>query len=296
MSDLSPGLIQRHRQWQADSIFEQKRHKGTPKRELRGLREQITERQRELVRYVDSGTSALTDYMQDKLRITDDLLSVVPSLSRKMTLDEFRDPTFEIELALAKSMVGQITRAQARQPAFWFVSILEWIRSDMLPANLSEALLVGQSRATQQELLEHQTRNFIRRTGGIDVVRGNISVLSDCSVSRAWWRRTIAEDAAQASNGEIDVDSAHRILHAHNDEWEGFALDALRRLPVTSHPHLRAAVLCAFPDAKRGDGAAKRPKLQATARNLGRLGPTASMRHIPWSELRDLAATAARSV
>lgn len=294
MSDLSPGLIQRHRQWQADNIFQRKRHKGTSKRELRGLREQITERQQELARHVDGGTSALTDYMQDKLRITDDLLSVVPSLSRKMTLDEFRDPPFEIELALAKSMVGQITRSQARQPAFWFVSMLEWIRSDMLPANLSEALLVGQSRATQQELLEHQTRNFIRRTGGIDVERGKISVLSDCSVSRAWWRRTIAEDAAHASNGEMDADSAHRILHAHNDEWESFALDALRRLTVTSHPSLRAAVLCAFPNAKRGDGATNRPKLQATARSLGRLGLTASVQHIPWRELRDLAEKAAR--
>ena len=78
MSDLSPGLIQRHRQWQADNIFQRKRHKGTPKRELRSLREQITERQQELARHVDGGTSALTDYMQDKLRITDDLLSVVP--------------------------------------------------------------------------------------------------------------------------------------------------------------------------------------------------------------------------
>lgn len=296
MSDLPPGLIQRHQKWQADTIFEVKRHKRTPKRELRQLRSQITDRQRELIRSVERGGEALTSYMQSKLGIEDSGPVTVPSLSRIMTLEEFRNPTFQIEQALTESMAGKVSRSQARHPVFWCICILQWIKAGMLPPNLYEALLVGQGQKTEQALLEHQTRNFIRRTGGIDVVRSRISVISDCPVSRAWWRRTIATEAANASNGEIDVDHAHQVLHASDTMWEEFALDALRRLTSASHPRLRAAVICAFPEAKRDDKTTGQPQLRAVARELGRLGSTTSLQHIPWQELRDLAnAAAARS-
>ena len=296
MNDLPPGLIQRHRQWQADTIFQMKRHKRTPKRELRLLRSQITERQKELARSVELGSDALSAYMRSKLDIGDDLPVSVPSLSRIMTLDEFRTPTFPIELALAESLVGKVSRSQARHPVFWCICMLEWSKAGVLPVDLRAALLVGQSRKTQEALLEHQTRNFIRRTGGIDVERSKISVLSDCPISRAWWRRTIAIEAANASNGEIDVDTAHRILHASDKMWEEFALDALRRLTSTSHPRLRAAVICAFPAAQRGNKTTGEPKLRAVARELGRLGTSTSLQHIPWSEMRDLAASVAATV
>ena len=190
MSDLSPGLIQRHRQWQADSIFEQKRHKGVTKRDLRALRAQIAERQKDLAQCVDQGSTALVNYMRAVLGSNSELPIAVPALSRVMTLEEFRDPTFEIEQVLTESMAGQIPRSLAHQPAFWYACMAEWIEAGVLPANLHDALLVGQRRKTQQALLDHQTRNFIRRTGGIDVVRNRISVISDCPVSRAWWRRT----------------------------------------------------------------------------------------------------------
>ena len=292
MTDLPPRLAQRHRQWQANIIYQKKRHKGVSKRELRALRSQITARQKELAQRVDDGPAALTAYMRSVLGPIGDVS--VPVLNRVMTLDEFRDPTFKVELALAESMAGQLSRSLARQPSFWYICMSEWIDAGMLPADLYHALLVGQSRQTQQDLLEHQTRNFIRRTGGIDVERSRISVISDCPVSRAWWRRTIAGDIAAGSEGEIDINTAHRVLHANNDEWENFALDALKRITVTSHPRLRAAVVCQFQDASReNENAAGRPRLQAVARELGRLGTTTSMRHIPWSELRELAAAAA---
>ena len=297
MSDLSPGLIQRHRQWQADSIFEQKRHKGVAKRDLRALRAQIAERQKDLAQHVDQGSTALANYMRAVLGSSSELPVAVPVLSRVMTLEEFRDPTFEIEQLLTESMAGQIPRSLARQPAFWYACMAEWIEAGVLPANLHDALLVGQRRKTQQALLDHQTRNFIRRTGGIDVVRNRISVISDCPVSRAWWRRTVASDIEAAAEGEIDVGTAHRVLHANNDEWENFAMDALKRITVTSHPRLRAAVVCQFSNARRDkEMDAGRPQLQAVARELGRLGVTVSMQHIPWSEMRELAASAAATV
>lgn len=292
MSDLRPGLLQKHWAWQANVIFQGKRHRSRSKREIRELRRQITKRQSALETAVKGGRIPLAEYMAKAIGIEGDLPFKPPQFPLRLTADQFLEPPCNVERQLAEGF-GAVTRAEACRTTYWFVSHIAWLQGDALPEDTVKCFLIGQSRPTRQDLREHQTRNFIRRTGGIDVERFRISVLSDCPVSRAWWRWRVAVDAAASSEGTLDAETAHRILHADNAAWEALAMDSLRHVPVTSHSRLRAAVLCQFPDARRGEpGPDGHPWLRSVGRELARLGPSVSLKHIPWTELLELAQTA----
>ena len=290
---IAPSFVQRHREWQSNVIYEPKRHKNLKKREVRDLRKQISARQNRLEVAVRGGSSVLALHLRETLRVPTALPFTPAPLAMKFSSADFKNPTLELERDLTDGWTGVVTRQLASQPAYWVTSLITWLEDNLLPLDLDQMLLVGQKRSTKQALLEHQTRNLIRRTGGIDVVRGHVSVLSECPTSRAWWRRRIAEEAAEASEGDLDSLTAHRVLHADNSEWESFAVDSLRRIPVSNHSRLRAAVICQFPDAVRlGAGVEGKPQLQLVARELARYGPTASLQHIPWHELLDIASVA----
>lgn len=292
MKAWQPGLVERHRKWQVNSIFQKKYHKGESKREQRKKRVQIQSRQQEIDNRVRQGAAALANYMRSAIDIPTPSPFNIPEFNIKLTPNEFLDPPFELEQRIAASLAGQVSRAHASHPAFWFTCHAKWISTGKFVDDLPQAMLAGQNIANKQGLLEHQTRNFIRRTGGIDVVRSRTSVFSDCTIARAWWRREIASDAAKASQGELDVDTAHRILSINNPAWESFVTDALRRVPVANHARLRAAILCQFEDAGV-DAKAAPPNLRAVGRELARLGASASLQHIPWPELLEVAKEAA---
>ena len=215
------------------------------------------------------------------------LLSVenidAPPLPRPLSVAELREPPFDLEVEVGDRLAEAVTVAEASTPLFWLICHIDWLEKGFLGGDIHAALFGGGGAAGKTdpvERLEAETRNFLRRTGGI-FVRGNVSVLSDCPISRAWWRRRLAREAARHLPAPADVDTVHRLLHQSRPVWEELVMIGLRRFTVICHERTRAAIISRL--AERGE--LKKADVAASAEHLARHALGVSLAGLPWDEL-----------
>ena len=142
---------------------------------------------------------------------------------------------------------------------------------------------------------DRAVRNLFRRMGGLPHVRGKLSVLADCPISCAWWRRRVAQLAAAESERVGDpftVEDAHRVLHAGSDAWARLVADSVRRITVVNSSRLHAALIAEYFDAARDERGLPAGELQAVVRELATFGTTLCFDTVPWNELRAIVARA----
>lgn len=116
--------------------------------------------------------------------------------------DDLRRPSPELETELAAPW-GMIPPRLALYPLFWFLCHIAWIeegRFGYTGRRLADLFLKGGRSSTR----EAQTRNLLRRTGGLAPVRGRVSVFTDCPLARAWWRHRVAVQVEEASDGRVN--------------------------------------------------------------------------------------------
>ena len=274
------GLITRDKfdDWQVSLIYEKK---------IASSNQQVAERnQRELERVVEAGPSSVRDYLFRRLGVEDRRQAerVIPRLPNPLTPAEMQRLTVHAELEIA-SCLGEVTPAQAADPAFWTLCHAIWIGDWMFEGDIAAAFMAGNKDKTS----EQRTRNFLRGVGGLNRVRGNVSVLEDCQISAAWWRCRTAEAASRAvdENGEtLLFDEAHRILW-HNGVWkDNLALWTLRKVTALSAPQALAAVVCVLArhDLATKQGDAKR-QVQAVMRAVARVSHNYCMHSVNWGQL-----------
>lgn len=278
---------ERFGRWQQGIVFEKKYHKKTKGPDLRKIKGGIRDRQKELRKAVSAGTDSLGAYLRKQLGLNDSHPINAPTLDRQLTPQEFVGPPVELEMELGAAWQEEITPQHAAMPHFWLLCHIKWIEQGKLGDSgslLKEALLRGPRRGNA---LESETRNFLRRTGGI-FVRGNTSVLSDCTLSRAWWRYRLATDVARVTEDEMPQKLAHKVLHRSGPGWETFVMLALKRITAISQPAARAAIvvyLARHPNLKFDKTAVKN-----TASTLARLGLRRSLGYPSWKTVYDLLA------
>ena len=135
---------------------------------------------------------------------------------------------------------------------------------------------------------EARTRNFLRRTGGLRRVRGNVSPLTDCPISAAWWRYRTATDVsrvAQAEGEDLDVRAAHDVLH-NKEVWSNLVTMSLKRVTAVNAPRARAAAVAAL--RNRGINSSQveiRTEVQSLIRRLAGLSYGYNLEFLPWSQL-----------
>lgn len=262
--------------------------------------EATRQRQFELLGAVASGPEALFNYMVTALGVDDPTLlqQSVPTLPGPLTPGEFRDLPTHAEWEISRHLQGQVRDGQptvaagaAATEAFWAASHAVWSLAGMFPGDPVAYFLEG-SRAGD---VEGRVRNFVRRTGGIERIRGKTSVLTDCPIARAYWRVRIAEEIAEtirsgeiAEDPSLDASNVHQLLH-DNELWAQLAGLSVKRLTSLNAPRARTAVLLALvrdptspfdlPQKQR------RAAYQGAMRAVGRVGHGFSVNNAPWDLL-----------
>ena len=233
---------------------------------------------------LDGGSAALAAYLRQRVELDAAAAIGAPQFPRQaLTHREFREMPAELEIALGDAWAEAITPAQASRPLFWLLCHIEWLEQERFGVDrMHEYFTAGGGRG---DALDARTRTFLRRSGGLPHVRGNVSALSDCPLARAWWRVRIATEAASAPDAGLSRGDAHTVLRASGPVWERFVMLALQRITAISQPRARAALIAALAHHGEPDAAT----VQRIAQALARMGSMRSLQHVPWAELRDIA-------
>ena len=236
MSTLSSKAATRFSEWQKGLVWIHRQHKRASEAEREARRSRVRVRQQELLEAIDGGCSQLSAYLRRELQIPKDDGFKAPPMPRRLIGAEIREPPVELELAVGRKWREAIRPAQASLPLFWARCYIDWLDERLIDGDLLASFTLGgradhQGQGDDAEVMrqEAQTRNFLRRLCGIPVVRFNVSVLSDCTLSRAWWRFRVADITAENCEGSASSEQVHRILHTSNQAWEELVRLAVRR-------------------------------------------------------------------
>ena len=250
--------------------------------------------QDELIAAVKEGPQSLAHLMRRKLGLGVGQRMDAPELPRPLTSSEFRDPPLTLEWDLCDAM-PDLTPEIAAQPAFWTVCHLAWMEADCFESPLEPFFLGAKVTGKMPATTDRAIRNLFRRMGGLPHVRGKLSVLADCPISCAWWRRRVAQLAVAESERVGDpfsVEDAHRVFHAGSDAWARLVGDSVRRTTVVNSSRLHAALIAEYIDAARDKHGLPAKEFQAVVRELATFGTTLCFDAVPWSELRPMVARA----
>ena len=213
--------------WQRGLVFEKKRFRNRSAAETKKARAKILSRQKTLHDAVAGGPSELGRYLRHEMGLEPNETIAAPPIPRaSLTSSEYQNPPLELEQELGESWEHVIQRGSASQPVFWLTCHIDWIEQGKFGTRgfeLKKALLVSAAKPNR----ETHTRNFLRRTGGI-FVRANTSVLSDCTLARAWWRYTLAKEVAHVAGAEVSYQAAHEALHVSRPAWETLVMLSLQ--------------------------------------------------------------------
>ena len=250
--------------------------------------------QDELIAAVKDGPEALASHMRGKLGLAAGEEIDAPELPRPLTSSEYRDPPLALELELCGAL-PDLTPAIAAQAAFWTLCHIAWIEADRFEPPLEPFFLGSKVTGKMPEKTDAAVRNLFRRLGGLPHVRGKLSVLADCPISCAWWRRRVARRAAAESErvgDPVTVEDAHRVLHAGSDAWARLVGDSVRRITVVNSSRLHAALIAQYSEAARDDRGLPAKEFQAVVRELATFGSTLCFDRVPWTEMREIVARA----
>ena len=273
--------------WQKTLVYDSAQHRKSSDEERARLREAVTVRQQALQSGVERGASGLASRLREALLLSEEELEV-PPLPRPLSSAEFREPPLDLEVEIGSTLGDAVSVADASTPLFWLICHIDWLEKGFVGGDVHATLFGGGGAAGKTdmvELLEAETRNFLRRTGGI-YVRGNVSVLSDCPISRAWWRRRLAREATRYLPASSDVDAVHRVLHESRPVWEELVMIGLKRFTVVCHERARAAIIARLTELSE----AKKADVAAAAQRLARHALGVSLANLPWDELCRVAA------
>lgn len=287
MRQATPEMEQRFSDWQRALTLTDKRNQSA---------DEVGQRQLELIAAVKGGSESLASYLRDVLGIDSTSQLKAPPLPRMLDPSELRDPPLQLELEVFCSWSELVSAREASNPLFWMRCHLDWIEQGQFGEQLAQAFLGTLASGAEEKTSEAAARNLLRRLGGLPHVRGKVSVLNDCPLSRAWWRGYVAADAARHCEESLDPLTAHRVLHSSNDAWARLVGDSVRRITVVNHSGLRAAFIASYPDARRDGEPVPAQELQAAVRLLARQGPAIIFGSLNCQSLLALASDAIEAV
>ena len=239
---------------------------------------ELAEWQRYAVEAAESGSRRFARYLLSETGFNhpSDLLYKVPKLINPLTWRESAHDTVsaqvEFDLVTATDSID-VRPSDAVQPAFWSAIMITWMTDGTVPNNWTTQTIVN----TQHS--DNKVRMLCRRIGGLPHVRGNTSVLTDCTFGRAWWRVKTAQRTALASEGHLEEQQAYEILR-DKGTWTDLADDLVKRAAVMCHPRALAAVLVHVRDTGG--------KARQAVRRLGSFREVVSFTSAPFNELVNL--------
>ncbi len=269
-------LSGRFTDWQKGLIVDKRRYDDTKEAGRKAIA-RIQRRQAALIGAVVEGPESLGEYLREKLEVAADQSRYWLPMPRPLSPDEYRNPPIELEAELGDSWEPELAgrAALASSPLFWLLCHVDWIEDGRLGVDghaLKEAfLLTGSADGLKSAAeMDKAARNFLRRTGGLPVIRGNTSVFSDCPLSRAWWRRQLSKEASETARGLIRRSEAHALLHRHRPCWEEMVMLSLKRVTAINQRNARAALMIHLGKLKAANGDFTKHDVKAAAVKLAR--------------------------
>lgn len=136
---------------------------------------------------------------------------------------------------------------EASSISVWNAVTLQNLQQDRLEASY---LAASSERTPGRERIQKALRNksgqdidncvrtVFRYMGGLRHIRGNISVISDCVMSRYWWMGKVIEETC--TRLDLEENQAWAIL---NSRWSVISEFAVRRLTILANPVLMGALI-----------------------------------------------------
>lgn len=243
----------------------------------------VAETQRALLAAADAGTVPLAEYLFAQLDVAaSDADDAVPQLPR-LTSTAMQKLPLHDEQQIAVALQRHLTPAEAASPAAWTLCHAVWISRGCFGVDPAAALCQAPAATTPDDT---RVRRFLRHTGGLHIVRGAVSVLVDCPVAAAYWRRRTAERAAHAAGPPLTPDEAHNALWP-NQVWESVARMSVKQVTAIAAPRALAAVITAI--AQR-NAPPTGSQVQAAIRAVGRLSHGRCLAFAHWGTLHAAAA------
>lgn len=274
----------RYEEWQRSCVFKQHVH-GRWEGADPEVKAPVRRRQEELVAAVHGGADRLGVFLRQQLGLdASEQIHAPPFLLEHLSAGDLLRLSHVQEEELAGAWEGIPSRLASR-PLFWFLCHVAWIEEGRFGCSgkrLAEAFLLRGVSPTREAM----TRNFLRRTGGLAPIRGNVSVLTDCPLSRAWWRRRVAAEVERASMGRVTRATALRVLNP-GPVWEQLATAWLRRAVVANQARGRAALVALLDRRLRRRGKLARADVKEALDEVARRGEQRSFAHTPLDELLD---------
>lgn len=263
--------------WQRSLVFEPKRY-GRAANPGTSEKDRIHRCQEQLEAAVFGGPQPAAEYLRGVLELRPGEEIRGPGFTRSMlTPGEYQNPPILLEQELGKLWAKQISPRLASRPCFWLLCHIDWIeRGTLGTGDLRPYLMAGSGELSP----EQKARNFLRRTGGI-YVRGKVSVYSDCTLARAFWRNRLAQEVSRTTESRMSASDAHRALHRSRPAWERLILVSLRRLTVINHPHARAAIVAELSKRLGREDRISEKQVKRMALTIARLGLRYSLEHLP---------------
>ena len=250
-----------------------------------------TQRQQTLMDALDRGAETLSRYLREHLGLDADTPIGAPVFPREaLSPRELREMPAELEVELAEVWSENISAADASKPLFWLLAHLDWLEQGRVGADRMHAYFT--EGGGREDTLDARTRTFLRRTGGLPHVRGNVSVLTDCPLARAWWRVMVASEVSSDPAAGLTRAQSHDVLRSAGQVWNELAQMGVHRTTAVNHPRARAAIIAEMAE----HGNLNQALVRRIAQGLARASMSRSLAHIPWEELRSITMVEAEAV
>ena len=240
--------------------------------------------QARLAEVVRGGSKSLVEYLIAELGLDESLPYGAPRLPRRLTAGEAGDPPPELEKEIADAFsyenpskgIHPVTPELAIRSVFWTIAHVQWLRRNCIEEDWVRKLEGKNDDAT--------ARNVCRRLGGLPHIRGRISVLNDCPISRAWWRVRIAKQSAEAAKGCLSTERAYKALK-HNALWAELIGGCVRNVAVVNEPRALAAICVNISRNFKYGSTPPKNYARDIARTLARHSSSVSLHVVPFEEL-----------
>ncbi len=288
--DQLRGLIEpdMFRQWQASYIYVKSNFKDQNSDRARAARTDVQRRQQSLLDSLANGPEAARDYLCDQLLNGDtDALVQFPEIRGPLTPATMKDLPAYDEKRIEGALTDQgLMPAVAAESSFWALCHTRWIGEGLFGADIAETFTAGGTRGAGTEA---RTRNFLRRTGGLHGVRGYTSVITDCPISSAWWRVSLAREIQHTISVEpgpsLDFEDTHEILRT-KPMWTTLIDLSVHRVTAVNIRRARAAVVAAVAAHVSADNSRIREhQIQDAIQSVGGLAYRYSLYNADWDML-----------
>lgn len=194
-------------------------------------------------------------WLDKYLPVSDNQGHDLPCHDVKITTEEFRQPTEDLEQALAE-IWKELQPREACRSSLWGYATASHIRRGIIEPHdlalngqpdvpgyrrINDALESGEATS-----VDGVVRTILRRFSGLPEARGRRSVFVDCTFARAWWRERILNEVVDEIGSKPKAVS--RILRESNTYWECFIDMVISRNSVLGDRMVRAVLIGALAD------------------------------------------------